>query len=146
MVEAHRGRMVAGTFAFARPADAEAVQRHMQGSVDRVKGGYATGQFHQPTIDVIEALQALTAAVTAAKPSVSINLTAWGASRVRGVLRACAERAGADSLFDVANAVRDMTAAWENGTALPGSHEGLKWLAALHEATGWRARAAEVTP
>lgn len=114
MVEAHRNRMTTGTFTFAQPADPDAVQEHLQGSVARVRSAYAAGNKHEGTEQIIDALVDVAAAVTAERPSVSIHLTAWGAGRVRAVLRASADRASLDTQFAVRRALEAILAAWDS--------------------------------
>ena len=80
--------------------------------MDRVWSDYETGNKHEGTEQIIDALVKVAAAVTAERPSVSIHLTAWGARRVRDVLRASADRASLDTQFAVRLALQAILAAW----------------------------------
>ena len=114
VAEARRRRTspVTGRFTFKLPAGADPadVARHLDGSVARARGGYATGQHHQPTADLIGLLEAIAAAAATPDPAVNVTSDQWAAVRVRKVLLASRDRA-ADS--DVRNAVDAILTAWE---------------------------------
>lgn len=107
-----RQQPVAGRFTFRLPGGSDPVEvaKHLSGSVARARGGYMAGQFHQPTADLVDALQGIADAAATPEPAVEVRTDQWGAQRVHGVLKASAERAG-DS--DVRMAVEAVQRQWD---------------------------------
>ncbi len=110
-----RSSPVSGRFTFRLPAggaDPLEVSRHLAVSAARTRGGYRTGNFHQPTVDLLDVLDAIAYAAATPEPAVDVRLDQWGAGRVHAVLKASAGRADDGQVLDAVDAVLRAGDAW----------------------------------